>query len=106
MASRAQPLIPGWLLPGAAAATLLVAVALAAFLALWLNAPTTDVSALWHDSYLRHVVAFSFGQAFLSALLSVTPAIFLARALYRRVRAGWPRCATPSACRGDFLPTG
>jgi len=84
VASRDQPLIPGWLLPGAAAATLLVAVALAAFLALWLNAPTTDVSALWHDSYLRHVVAFSFGQAFLSALLSVVPAIFLARALYRR----------------------
>ncbi|EGO3855222.1 ABC transporter permease subunit, partial [Escherichia coli] len=34
--------------------------------------------------YLWHVVRFSFWQAFLSALLSVIPAIFLARALYRR----------------------
>ena len=84
MATRRQPLIPGWLLPGAAAATLMVAVALAAFFALWLNAPVTDVAALWQDSYLWHVVRFSFWQAFLSALLSVAPAIFLARALYRR----------------------
>ncbi|MGQ7115181.1 hypothetical protein ACUOFC_58460, partial [Escherichia sp. TWPC-MK] len=38
----------------------------------------------WQDSYLCHVVRFSFWQAFLSALLSVVPAIFLARALYRR----------------------
>lgn len=52
--------------------------------ALWLNAPVTDVAALWQDSYLWHVVRFSFWQAFLSALLSVAPAIFLARALYRR----------------------
>lgn len=40
--------------------------------------------SLWHDSYLWHVIRFSFWQAFLSALLSVIPAIFLARALYRR----------------------
>lgn len=84
MATRRQPLIPGWLLPGAAAATLMVAVALAAFFALWMNAPVTDVAALLQDSYLWHVVRFSFWQAFLSALLSVAPAIFLSRALYRR----------------------
>ncbi|WP_343711565.1 thiamine/thiamine pyrophosphate ABC transporter permease ThiP [Kosakonia radicincitans] len=84
MATRHQPLIAGWLLPGLTAATLMVAVALAAFLALWQNAPLTDLSAFWHDSYLWHVVRFSFWQAFLSALLSVFPAIFLARALYRR----------------------
>ncbi|MDK5706647.1 ABC transporter permease subunit, partial [Serratia nevei] len=35
-------------------------------------------------SYLWHVIRFSFWQAFLSALLSAIPAIFLARALYRR----------------------
>ncbi|NAQ02609.1 thiamine/thiamine pyrophosphate ABC transporter permease ThiP, partial [Escherichia coli] len=56
----------------------------AAFLALWWNAPQGDWSAVWRDSYLWHVVRFSFWQAFLSALLSVVPAIFLARALYRR----------------------
>lgn len=55
-----------------------------AFLALWFNAPESDLLALWHDSYLWHVIRFSFWQAFLSALLSTLPAIFLARALYRR----------------------
>lgn len=84
MASRRQPLIPGWLRPGLFAATLVVAVALAAFLALWFNAPRSDIRALVQDSYLWHVLCFSFWQAFLSAVLSVCPAIFLARALYRR----------------------
>ncbi len=84
MATRIQPLIPGWLIPGISAATLVVAVALAAVLALWWNAPQGDWVAVWQDSYLWHVVRFSFWQAFLSALLSVVPAIFLARALYRR----------------------
>lgn len=84
MATRRQPLIPGWLLPGLTAAALMTAVALAAFLALWLNAPQGEWRSLWQDDYLWHVVRFSFWQAFLSALLSVVPAIFLARALYRR----------------------
>ena len=84
MATRRQPLIPGWLIPGLIAAILMVVVSLGAFLALWFNAPESDLVALWHDSYLWHVVRFSFWQAFLSALFSVVPAIFLARALYRR----------------------
>ncbi len=84
MATRSQPLIPGWLLPGLFAAALVVAVALAAFLALWFNAPQSDLRALAQDSYLWHVLRFSLWQAFLSAALSVFPAIFLARALYRR----------------------
>ncbi|SUG49505.1 ABC transporter integral membrane protein [Salmonella enterica subsp. arizonae] len=84
MATRRQPLIPGWLLPGLTAAALMITVALAAFLALWLNAPSGAWSTIWRDSYLWHVVRFSFWQAFLSAVLSVVPAIFLARALYRR----------------------
>ena len=71
MATRRQPLIPGWLIPGVSAATLVVAVALAAFLALWWNAPQGDWVAVWQDSYLWHVVRFSFWQAFLSGLLSV-----------------------------------
>ena len=84
MATRRQPLIAGWLLPGVTAAALMVAVALAAFFALWQNAPATGLTAFLQDSYLWHVVRFSFWQAFLSALFSVVPAIFLARALYRR----------------------
>ncbi|MBD6210493.1 thiamine transporter, partial [Salmonella enterica subsp. enterica serovar Enteritidis] len=39
MATRRQPLIPGWLIPGLCAAALMITVSLAAFLALWLNAP-------------------------------------------------------------------
>nr|WP_185183342.1 hypothetical protein [Escherichia coli] len=48
MATRRQPLIPGWLIPGISAATLVVAVALAAFLALcWKNA--TRFTRRWTD---------------------------------------------------------
>jgi thiamine transport system permease protein len=84
MATRRQPVIAGWLIPGLTVATLMVAVALAAFLALWFSAPATGWGEFLHDSYLWHVVRFSFWQAFLSAVLSVFPAVFLARALYRR----------------------
>ncbi len=88
MAERRQPLIPGWLAPGLLTAALVLCVALAAVLALWWSAPAIDLAQIWHDSYLWHVVRFSFWQAFLSALFSVLPAIFLARALYRRRFAG------------------
>lgn len=84
MATRRQPIIAGWLMPGLTVAIMMVAVALAAFLALWFNAPAGSWRDFLHDSYLWHVVRFSFWQAFLSALLSVIPAIFLARSLYRR----------------------
>ena len=84
MATRRQPLIPGWLWPGLLTAALLIGVALMAFGALWFNAPHDDWRSLLQDSYLHHVIAFSFWQALLSALLSVVPAIPLARALWRR----------------------
>ncbi|QGY28000.1 thiamine/thiamine pyrophosphate ABC transporter permease ThiP [Pantoea cypripedii] len=84
MATRRQPLIPGWLLPGSFTALLLCAVALLALGALLMSAPIGDWRALLADDYLHHVLAFSFWQALLSALFSVLPAIPLARALYRR----------------------
>ncbi|KHN57233.1 thiamine ABC transporter permease [Dickeya fangzhongdai] len=84
MATRRQPLIPGWLWPGLLAATLLTGTAALAFAALWLDAPNVPWRSLWDDSYLWHVIRFSFWQALLSALLSTLPALFLARALYRR----------------------
>lgn len=84
MAKRAQPLIPGWLAPGLLAALLLLGVALAAFWAVWNSAPASDLAALRSDSWLWHVIRFSFWQALLSALISTLPAIWLARALYRR----------------------
>lgn len=76
MATRRQPLNIGWLAPGLTAAALLVAVALAAFLALWGSAPEASWRSIFSDSYLWHVIRFSFWQAFLSALFSVVPAIF------------------------------
>ncbi|MBF4190055.1 hypothetical protein ISX56_26965, partial [Serratia ureilytica] len=51
---------------------------------LWRHSPDSGWRGLWQDSYLWHVVRFTFLQALLSALISVLPAILLARALYRR----------------------
>ncbi|WP_140919532.1 thiamine/thiamine pyrophosphate ABC transporter permease ThiP [Limnobaculum xujianqingii] len=84
MAKRRQPLIPFWLWPGLIAATLILSVAFAAFAALWFYSPAGDIRQLLNDSYLWHVVRFTFWQAFLSVLVSLIPAIFVARALYRR----------------------
>ncbi|PIJ49733.1 thiamine/thiamine pyrophosphate ABC transporter permease ThiP [Erwinia sp. OLTSP20] len=84
MATRRQPLIARWLMPGGLAALLLVSVAGTTLGALWGQSPSGAFRAVWQDSYLWHVVRFSFLQAFLSALLSLLPAIPLARALYQR----------------------
>ncbi|ATA19405.1 thiamine transport system permease protein [Gibbsiella quercinecans] len=84
MAKRSKPLIPGWLRPGLLAAGLIVLIAALAIGALWHHAPASNTTAIWHDAYLWHVVRFTFWQALLSALISVLPAIWLARALYRR----------------------
>ncbi len=69
MATRRQPLNLRGLMPGLFAATLLCAVALAAFLALWFSAPGAGWQSVFSDSYLWHVVRFSFWQASLSALI-------------------------------------
>lgn len=84
MANRRQPLIPIWWWPGLLAAGLILTIATLALGSLWHHAPESDWRNLWQDSYLWHVVRFTFWQALLSALLSVLPAILLARALYRR----------------------
>ena len=68
---------------GALASGLLLVVAVSAFGALWFNTPDTDWQQIWDDSYLWHVVRFTFWQAFLSALFSVIP-LFSWRALWRR----------------------
>ncbi|CAJ0997928.1 hypothetical protein NVIRENTERO_03089 [Sodalis praecaptivus] len=75
---------PGWLWPGVAAASVIAIIAIAAFNALWRHAPTHPWRPLLADSYLWHVVSFTFIQALLSALCSTLPAVALARALYRR----------------------
>ncbi|PSC97595.1 thiamine transporter, partial [Klebsiella pneumoniae] len=52
MATRRQPLNLRGLMPGLFAATLLCAVALAAFLALWFSAPGAGWQSVFSDSYL------------------------------------------------------
>lgn len=84
MAKRSQSLIPGWLWPGLLACGLLISVALLTLSAIWQQAPGSDWLTIWQDNYLWHVVKFTFWQALLSTLLSVLPAILLARALWRR----------------------
>lgn len=84
MANRRQSLINLSLLPGALASGLLITVALISFGALWFFAPEISMADIISDSYLWHVIGFTFWQAFLSAIFSVVPAIFLARALHRR----------------------
>ncbi|KAB7898403.1 thiamine/thiamine pyrophosphate ABC transporter permease ThiP [Rouxiella sp. S1S-2] len=84
MAERRQPLIPSWLWPGAIAGLIILLVAGLALGSLLRHAPELSVQSLWQDSYLWHVIRFTFWQALLSALCSVLPAILLARSLYRR----------------------
>ncbi len=64
MAKRCKPLIAGWLLPGVIASGLLIIIALSAFGALWFNAPDSNWYEFLHDSYLWHVIQFTFWQAF------------------------------------------
>ncbi|XIW45817.1 hypothetical protein AB2I11_04310 [Escherichia coli] len=104
MATRRQPLIPGWLIPGVSAATLVVAVALAAFLALWWNAPQGDWVAVWQDSYLWHVVRFSFWPGVsLGAALCRTRNIPRPRPLSQAL--SWATDAVASV-RNDLDPPG
>lgn len=84
MADRRQPLIPNWLWPGAIASLLILLVAFLALGSLLRHAPAVELKSVWQDSYLWHVIRFTFWQALLSALCSVLPAILLARSLYRR----------------------
>lgn len=102
MATRRQPLIPGWLIPGVSAATLVVAVALAAFLALWWNAPQGDWVSVWQDSYLWHVVRFLLlAGVFFGAALCRTRNI-LARALSQAL--SWATDATGLCAMTLILP--
>ncbi len=84
MAKRSQQIIFNWLWPGCIAASAILLIAISAFVMLWIHSPEGSIQSIWNDSYIWHVVRFTFWQAFLSTLLSLLPAIPLARALYRR----------------------
>lgn len=84
MANLSQSLIPHWLRPGLIAASLILIIATAAISSLWQHTPESAWLYVWQDSYLWYVVRFTFWQASLSTLMATIPAIWLARALYRR----------------------
>ncbi|NOH80967.1 thiamine/thiamine pyrophosphate ABC transporter permease ThiP [Vibrio sp. RE86] len=75
---RKTPLIGLWV------AALIATFVISALGALLVNAPSLDISQVWHDPYYRHVTKFSFYQSFLSTLLSVGLAVPVAHALSRR----------------------
>ncbi len=72
MASRRQSLMNRSLLPGALASGLLITVALLSLGALWFFAPEVSINEIISDSYLWHVIGFTFWQAFLSDVLSLS----------------------------------
>ncbi len=69
---------------GLAALGLLALVVGAALTALVVRAPAGTAANIWGDAYLGRVIAFTFLQAALSALLAVGLALPVARALARR----------------------
>ncbi|MGL4860470.1 MAG: thiamine/thiamine pyrophosphate ABC transporter permease ThiP [Enterobacteriaceae bacterium] len=84
MATGRQPVALSALWPGLLAAGSILGLALLTLSVLWLNSEGDPWSTAWHDSYLWHVIRFTFWQALLSTLFSVLPALFIARALFRR----------------------
>ncbi|WP_116475247.1 thiamine/thiamine pyrophosphate ABC transporter permease [Zobellella maritima] len=73
-----------WWLPGAVSLSLILLLITGPIGALLVQVPKFTFTDLLADSYLRHVLWFSFYQAGLSTLLSLALAIPLARALSRR----------------------
>src|SRR5581483_5390501 len=65
-------------------AALIVAAVLADYGALLSGATATDITSMVGDAYLHRVIAFTFVQATLSAVLSLGGAILAARALARQ----------------------
>ncbi len=66
------------------ASGLLITITVVTFSTLWLHASKISWEEFIDDSYLWHIIGFTFWQALLSTLLSVIPGIFLAKALFRR----------------------
>ncbi len=70
--------------PGIFVSFLLITIIVVTFSTLWLYSPRIIWRKFFNDSYLWHVIIFTFWQALLSTLLSVIPAIFIAKSLFRR----------------------
>ncbi len=83
MANRSKSLIPSWGWPGLIASGLIVITAGLTLGSLLQHTSESDWRNICKDNYLFHIVFFTFWQALLSSMISVLPAILLARALYR-----------------------
>ena len=84
MAKCRHPLIANPLWPGMVVSGLLITIAVLIFSVLWLHAPQISWQEFIYDSYLWHIIGFTFWQTLLSTLLSVIPAIFIAKSLFHR----------------------
>lgn len=84
MANHRQSLNLHSLISGVVIAGLLILLSLSVVPSILRYSCLTEIKTLWQDQYLWHVIRFTFWQALLSTLLSILPAIFVARALYRR----------------------
>ncbi|HAS8547008.1 thiamine/thiamine pyrophosphate ABC transporter permease ThiP [Vibrio vulnificus] len=73
---------------GIGVAMIIATFVVSALSALLLATPTLNLTAVWQDPYYRHVTQFSFLQATLSMLLSVSLALPVAHALSRRLFVG------------------
>ncbi|WMY94792.1 MAG: thiamine/thiamine pyrophosphate ABC transporter permease ThiP [Arsenophonus sp.] len=84
MAKCRQLLILSSLWPGIIVCCLFITVLVVTFSTLLFHVPKIIWKEFINDTYLWHVIIFTFFQAFLSTLLSVMPAIFIAKSLFRR----------------------
>ncbi|ACT57033.2 thiamine/thiamine pyrophosphate ABC transporter permease ThiP [Candidatus Liberibacter asiaticus] len=84
MAKCCQPSIRNALWPGVIISCFLNFIFFLVVYSLWRHMPLISWREFMEDSYLWHVIGFTFWQALLSTLLSVIPSIFLAKSLFRR----------------------
>ncbi|WP_348666567.1 thiamine/thiamine pyrophosphate ABC transporter permease ThiP [Arsenophonus symbiont of Ornithomya chloropus] len=84
MAKCRQLLILLSLWPGTIVCCFFISILIITFSTLLLHVPKIIWKEFINDAYLWYVIFFTFLQAFLSTLLSVIPAIFIAKSLFRR----------------------
>ena len=70
--------------PGLIAGLFILGFNLAALVSLLFSSTDWSIDALWQDPYLQHITLFSLKQALLSTFLSISFALPIAIALYRR----------------------
>ncbi|MEG8099298.1 thiamine/thiamine pyrophosphate ABC transporter permease ThiP [Candidatus Liberibacter brunswickensis] len=84
MAKCCQQSIGKSLWPGIIVSFFLSSTIILIVFSLWLYMPSISLKEFIDDGYLWHVIGFTFWQALFSTLLSVIPAIFIAKSIFRR----------------------